>query len=442
MAKIVLNDVLDQLLEENNGLKNENKELKRELGVTEELLKKYRHCLLNLTDLCDCHQNRNGNIFIQSIESLYKIYYQNKEHKPKEPITDSPGKSTEDSTDSSVMDIEVDPNLFISEIYGSDESNDMSFDGSDDFPKAGVSNKENSLFVLSLLPEDSNDSNITAVTDDSYITAISEDKSQLDIKEKPEVKEVVKQMNDIKDMSLKNIVCRMTGCGHVCKDVPHLERHIRRKHCTEKPYKCTKCQKEFQTETGLKYHATVHWSPEERQKLIDKKKVIVCTVEGCQFRFTSEAYKERHIKKYHFNQTLDKKYECLECDKKFFSNQRLSEHMNALHSLIPILHKCQLCPFESKYKWSLTYHMKTLHIGAEKTVKCMFEGCPKRYTNPFYMKMHFRRKHRILECKDCHKKYSKDSELELHRKVHSKGNYPPYRLQVSKEVAKPSRKSI
>ena len=71
MAKVVINDVLEELSEENDRLL-------RELRFSQkciQFLEKYRKCLVNLSAKCSCGQTVATNRDIQSLDDQYNTYH-------------------------------------------------------------------------------------------------------------------------------------------------------------------------------------------------------------------------------------------------------------------------------------------------------------------------------------------------------------------------------
>ena len=166
--------------------------------------------------------------------------------------------------------------------------------------------------------------------------------------------------DDIIKIEKKEIVSgRMTlctFCGRKFSRSRALKSHIEFKHSDGKFDACTHCGKILSDKCEMNRHiATMH---------SDRKKEV-CKV--CEKTFTKRKYLMEHMKFKHSGEQNDR---CDKCDKIFSDPWSMKTHKQFVHEDKSL--SCDLCPFKTRRKPSMTEHMKTMHEGFR--YKCQF-GC-------------------------------------------------------------------
>ena len=166
--------------------------------------------------------------------------------------------------------------------------------------------------------------------------------------------------DDIIKIEKKEIVSgRMTlctFCGRKFSRSRALKSHIEFKHSDGKLDACTHCGKILSDKCEMNRHiATMH---------SDRKKEV-CKV--CEKTFTKRKYLMEHMKFKHSGEQNDR---CDKCDKIFSDPWSMKTHKQFVHEDKSL--SCDLCPFKTRRKPSMTEHMKTMHEGFR--YKCQF-GC-------------------------------------------------------------------
>lgn len=89
-------------------------------------------------------------------------------------------------------------------------------------------------------------------------------------------------------------------------------RHIKT-HCSERPHRCTICDKSFTHSSTLKDHMNIHL----------RHKPYVCTHPGCDKSFTNGSNLNRHLRVH----TGEKPYKCNLCKREFSQSSNLKVHL-------------------------------------------------------------------------------------------------------------------
>lgn len=135
-------------------------------------------------------------------------------------------------------------------------------------------------------------------------------------------------------------------CHHVfpCKRV--LENHFRSMHSKDKNFKCNQCGKQFKTDSTLYSHRKTH-SKDTPHKCFDCGK-------GFKFKHHLEAHAVQHSK------TKEKTFECSFCHKKFAALNNLTKHRK-IHENTTSDFACHICGAKMMQKRYLKDHMKRVH---------------------------------------------------------------------------------
>lgn len=135
-------------------------------------------------------------------------------------------------------------------------------------------------------------------------------------------------------------------CHHVfpCKRV--LQNHFRSVHSKDKPFKCNECGKYFKTDSTLYAHRKIH-SKEAPHKCFDCGK-------GFKFKHHLDTHALQH------NKTKEKTFECNFCHKKFAALNNLTKHRK-IHENTTSDFACHICGVKLMQKRYLKDHMKRVH---------------------------------------------------------------------------------
>ena len=198
-----------------------------------------------------------------------------------------------------------------------------------------------------------------------------------------------------------------------------MRKHVESEH-GEKPFKCEKCEKRFQSLIAKSYHEQTHHAGEV--------KVFDCNVCGKQFK--SGIHLKQHVKYVHSD---TRRWNCDECDAKFKQKRDLRIHVFNKHNVnystedydenqskTSKVIKCEQCEATFWYRKNLSAHMKTKHTIGE-SFQC--DKCNSIFKNKKTMVAHKRYKHEQLDldisCKVCGKTFAERRSLKRHEKSHS-----------------------
>ena len=211
-----------------------------------------------------------------------------------------------------------------------------------------------------------------------------------------------------------------TVCPHCDKQfmrVNEVRRHIQSEHKGHHPFKCTKCDKVFNSAGGKEYH--------EKFKHLTPTPTVSCDI--CKKNFLSEVSFKAHLKYAH---SEVKSELCNHCDARFKQKKNLRVHLENIHGINLMkenycessdknIFKCDKCQREFSYKKNLDAHMKRQHHDVT-VYEC--EKCQSKFSHKRTLVAHVKAKHethqRELACTDCGKKFSQRKILLQHMKVH------------------------
>lgn len=220
-----------------------------------------------------------------------------------------------------------------------------------------------------------------------------------------------------------------TLCGVVLKSRKRYFEHKRRIHLKE--YKCPTCQKGFGYPTDLKRHvcpASTGSNSKSKLKLPRKVKVngeSLYKCSSCDFKTSSQASLDSHIKKLHEGST---KHQCLICRKTFAYVQNLTQHMKTVHKQTYFM--CEKCSKMYKSKVYLDMHLKTHEAGYKPVHKCQY--CGKVFSTKYAMNMHTKSEHLGMKqtylCQICGKKFKQRNSYKQHTNAHL--GIQPYQCDI------------
>lgn len=201
---------------------------------------------------------------------------------------------------------------------------------------------------------------------------------------------------------------------------------------------CHLCKKSFDRQYRLKRHLQVH-NPNRpkikcdlcsksftRQDSLEahvkaahsKLRPYVCTYEGCNKAYSNSSQLLQHSRLH----TGGKPYQCNFCDKSFaFANEH-KEHIRDVH-IYSNSHKCSYC-----HKVYSTEEELSLHKTKEHRVEC--EVCNKTFSRLAYLEVHVKvhEGDGKFNCSSCFKSFDNESNYRQHIKSHP--DYKPYGCQV------------
>ncbi|OWF39115.1 uncharacterized protein LOC110465461 [Mizuhopecten yessoensis] len=190
-------------------------------------------------------------------------------------------------------------------------------------------------------------------------------------------------------------------CG-ICKveflDSYELQRHMRKTHTGDMPYKCEQCDREFSQYNNLRRHLRVH-----------NGKSYKCHI--CGRTFNEVFYLEMHIGSH----TGERTYSCGVCSLSFSDNAELQRHVQT-HSAAE-LHTCEVCGKSFSKACVLRQHKK-MHSGL-RPFKC--DICDKAFIHRHHLKIHSRMHStdKPYRCKICGKDFAQTSHLYKHVRQHA-----------------------
>ena len=173
----------------------------------------------------------------------------------------------------------------------------------------------------------------------------------------------------------RQFVCDWSQCGKSFKTKPSLKDHKRRVHLNERKFKCdyNNCEKRFFLKSHLNIHKSTHFNERKYKcnecnkyftqlshlkthRLIHSKKIqYVCDWSQCRKRFKIKSYLNSDKQ---FVDLKERKFECNECQNKFYTKVILENH-------------------------------KPSHSG-EKPFVCDHKNCDKSFTHKHHLKTHIK----------------------------------------------------
>ena len=195
-----------------------------------------------------------------------------------------------------------------------------------------------------------------------------------------------------------------------------VKKHIEAEH-GEKPFKCDRCSKTFQSEKAKSYH---------KQTVHDAVRSVTCSI--CNQQFKTEVNLKQHQKYVHSDQ---RKFPCPDCDSKFKQKRDLRVHMLNIHTVNYTKedyqeksndvneYKCDKCESSFKYKKNLNAHVKNKHVNKE-VFPC--DECESSFANKKSLVRHKNGKHdpniSKFPCPQCGKLFLEKRSMKRHEKSH------------------------
>lgn len=149
----------------------------------------------------------------------------------------------------------------------------------------------------------------------------------------------------------------------------------------KRQFKCKQCNKVLKTKQSLAYHRKTHLDLDKRTKFgchqCDRSffhqstlnqhinsfhsKINLNTCKECGMEFISKHNLERHVKR-HINPNKREKFRCAECNKSYLTQESRDGHVNAVHERLPEL-TCTWpdCQRTLLTKTGLRRHIKEVH---------------------------------------------------------------------------------
>ena len=185
--------------------------------------------------------------------------------------------------------------------------------------------------------------------------------------------------NEPENTLLKCLICN--------KEFDNLELHFFENHSNDlneelENHKCKICLKVFRTSRNLKNHVDKKCNTTFVKRTNKVKRFHKC--DFCEKIFTRKYNMINHVKYIHENM-VEQKYKCDFCDKAFTKPEYIKKHINIVHEEVK-KGICNLCGKEYKH---LAIHKRQFH---QKTHKC--ESCNKIFYCNSKLKNHIEAVHR------------------------------------------------
>ncbi|XP_058819932.1 zinc finger protein 260-like [Topomyia yanbarensis] len=220
---------------------------------------------------------------------------------------------------------------------------------------------------------------------------------------------------NISKMKASERYCCVTHCHECFPDEQHLISHAQKKHelklkynqeknSSGKPYVCLVCFRSFGTMKNLKVHQFVRANNTQG-------KHFSCV--HCSFRTVSRSLLTVHERSKHSG---ERPFKCCYCDKRFFSDLHLKNHMICHSSERPF--SCSFCQKSFSRKRNMEEHIRSCH-SEDKPYAC--DSCPARFKVPQHLRIHARihSGEKPYKCSYCDNSYSHISDRKRHEMVHT-----------------------
>lgn len=243
-------------------------------------------------------------------------------------------------------------------------------------------------------------------------------------------------------------------CGKPFKKRSHLRNHMLT-HTGERPYSCTECSKSFNSQANLLRHKLTHTGEKPHKCLVCGKAFSQSSTLQTHLFVHSKAYPYKcsecgvnfhrpyRLLMHQYHHTGEYPYKCQDCGLSFLlkrllevhqlghkgnepfrcaycgtnypSAQRLKDHRcNRAGGGAGEKLECPVCGKKVNSDARLNAHVATQHAGTKPS-----QGCPGRSKQPACPQNRAKLGSKKLECLDCHKTFSTETSLQVHRRIHT-----------------------
>jgi hypothetical protein len=194
--------------------------------------------------------------------------------------------------------------------------------------------------------------------------------------------------------------CSYKECDRLYTTQTALKLHFVRDHDANSPYQCEKCRQKFNCESLFRIHSQ-RLTCRPRKSSGKTKKIFEKSLEcpHCDFRTAHKFSLTQHVKLIHLK--IRKTFKCSHCEDKFTNRTSLNQHIFNFHNLTHI--RCVDCDQAFTSDDQLKQHKETLKCHARKATDEDFEETPSGVT-----------------CKLCNRKYRNKKEWITHYFNHHK----------------------
>ncbi|XP_068141154.1 zinc finger protein 189 [Drosophila tropicalis] len=174
-------------------------------------------------------------------------------------------------------------------------------------------------------------------------------------------------------------------CTETYRDCKYLAGHARR-HMGIRPYVCELCKLYFSTKQDLRVH-------NQRRHL---RKDHIC--ELCAKSFAQHTQLKRHREATHEKK---RRFQCTYCNKAYFKNFSLQEHIRNVHMGKRRMLKCPFCGMQCRDAHKMARHRKEMHLNQDSYV-CHL--CQEEFTDINYFDAH----KRSIQCRSNTRRLTND----------------------------------
>ncbi|XP_063545307.1 PR domain zinc finger protein 5-like [Cydia strobilella] len=206
-------------------------------------------------------------------------------------------------------------------------------------------------------------------------------------------------------------------CGKQFVSKLSLRDHVKLFHeASNRSYTCTVCSKVYRASTRFLYHMKIAHGPPAPAT----DSWFYCKPCGKDFRSKQGFNYHLKMSKNHANEN-DKKFVCSECDARFFTKQKLQEHVEWEHRK-NYQHKCDECDKVFKNISALNIHIKQVHEKKTLPRNKICDHCGQAFTATGLLLVHIRTHtgERPLSCAHCPATFAHPAALYTHNKLKHK----------------------
>ncbi|CAG9800613.1 unnamed protein product [Chironomus riparius] len=214
------------------------------------------------------------------------------------------------------------------------------------------------------------------------------------------------QTENVIPNTIETIKCSELNCQLTFKNKINLKKHISQVHLNERFFQCDKCAKFFKTKYHLKHHLKTHRVPQK-----------------CPICYVMLPNLEDHIKRH--KRPKQDPFQCPQCNRQCASKQALQEHIQRIHEKKPLekIYTCLICDENFIRNSDLRRHSFLHYQG--RVYSCIHPGCSEMFKTSYKLQLHQtvhnERNEKSFKCDICDKRYSRQTGLYKHRKIHFKG---------------------